>query len=326
MDGRTMRLIRGERTGEDFAKAINKELGKRTDRHKISRWETGVDDIPAEVDGLLRLWGLAYKSTGECRTIAVSLQKGGVLKTSTSVGLAYVLAMSGAKVLLLDADSQANATAHVGISEDLIDDLAAQGRTLYHALSGQIPLGEIFLETSVPNLHIAPSSIHLAMCEIEINNGSDSSKLRLKNLLATVKSSYDFIIIDTSPSLGLLTINALVSANYALIPVQVERFAATGLRHLLHTLASVRGNLNSKLEIIGILPTLYSSRQIQDRETLADLQLWAENITVFEPIPRSSYFARAAAGLTIPHQANPGAAGLSSYIQIAQKLGVTAHG
>ena len=326
MDGQTMRKIRGTRTGEEFSKAINEALGKRTDRHKVSKWENSIDEIPAEVNGLLRLWSLEYQSTGECQIISVSCQKGGTLKTTSSVGLAYVLAMAGARVLLVDADSQANSTAHVGFDEDVIDDLASKKLTLYHALAGQVTIDDILLETTVPNLHLAPSSIHLALCEVEFNDGSSTSKLRLKKVLQTIRSKYDFIIIDTSPSLGLLTVNSLVAADKVLIPVQVERFAVTGLRHLINTLDTLPDHLNKKLEILGILPTLFTPRQVQDRDTLDEVQRWADNMTVFSPIPRSSYFAKAAASLCIPYAVNPGAAGLESFIQIAQKLGVVANG
>ncbi len=325
MDGQTMRMIRGNRTGDEFSKAINEALGKRTDRHKISKWETGTDEIPADVDGLLRLWDLDYKPTGKCTVIAVSLQKGGTLKTTTAVGLSFVLASAGARVLLVDADSQGNATTHVGYNEDVIDDLSNQGRTLYNALSGELPVEDIILETSVEGLDLAPSSIHLALCEIERNDGSDVSKLLLRSLLDKIRDRYDFILIDTSPSLGLLTLNGLVAADKVLVPVQVERFAITGLRHLRNTIGSVQSNLNPELSILGILPTLYSARQVQDRESLADLQSLAGEMVVYEPIPRSSFFARASAALSIPHQVSPGAAGLTSLIQIAENLGVT-HG
>lgn len=326
MDGQTMRMIRGTRTGDEFSKEINKALGKRTDRHKVSKWENSSDEIPPEVAGLLRLWSLEYQPTGTCQVVAVSCQKGGTLKTTSSVGLAYVLAMAGARVLLVDADSQANSTAHVGLNEDVIDELAGKQLTLYHALAGQAAIDDILLETSVPNLHLAPSSIHLALCEVEFNDGSSTSKLRLRKLLEQIRNRYDFIIIDTSPSLGLLTVNSLVAADKVLIPVQVERFAVTGLRHLINTLDTLPDHLNKKLVILGILPTLYSSRQVQDRDTLDEVLRWAADMTVFTPVPRSSYFAKAAASLCIPYAVNPGAAGLDSFIQIAQKLGVLAHG
>jgi len=316
MDGKSMRAIRGERSGDEFAKMINSALGKRTDKHKISRWETGANEIPPEVEGLLRLWTLKFTSTGVCRVIAVALQKGGVLKTTSAVNLAYVLAMAGARVLLLDADSQANATSHVGFDENTIDDLASHGRTLYHAVTGKIGIEDIIIETTVPNIHIAPSSIHLALCELETNDGSSASKMILKKLLNNIRDEYDFIIIDTSPSLGIMTVNSLVAADQVLIPVQVERFAVVGLRHLLDTINSIIDNLNPKLSVLGV----------QDRETLEELKLGCEDMVVFDPVQRSSYFAKASAGLTIPYKANPGATGLETFIQIAETLGVISNG
>ena len=320
-----MRKVRGDRTGEEFAKALNEKLGRKYDRHKVSKWEGG-ETIPPEVLGLLRLWQLSYAPNGKCKRVTVSLQKGGTLKTTTCIGLAYVLACSGARVLIVDADSQANASAHVGLSDDDIDALAESGRTLYHALVGQAQLGDIILETSVPNLHLAPSSIHLAVGEMELNDGGDGAKLRLRELLKSVEADYDFVVIDTSPSLGLMTINSLAAATHVLIPTQVERFAVTGLRHLNNTIGQVRSRLNHDLEILGILPTLYTPRQSQDRATLDDIKVSANGIRVFEPIPKSAFFAQAAAGLRIPHDVDPGAPGLTSYIEIAHALGVNVNG
>lgn len=321
MTGALMREVRGNRTGEEFAKLLNERLGRKYDRHKVSKWESG-ESIPPEVIGLLRIWKLSYVPTGRCRRICVSLQKGGTLKSTTCIGLSYVLACSGARVLIVDADSQANASGHVGLADDDIDGLANAGRTLYHALVSQVPLREIILETSVPNLHLVPSSIHLAVGEMELSDGSDASKLLLRNLLRTVEADYDFIIIDTSPSLGLMTINCLAAADDVLIPTQVERFAVTGLRHLHSTIGQVRARLNPDLGILGILPTLYTARQSQDRETLNDIKSSANGVRVFEPIPKSAFFAQAAAGLRIPHDVDPGAPGLTSYIEIAEALGV----
>ena len=328
MSGSVMCKVRESKgaTQQEFAVLLNERLSRRYDKSKISRWESGAEAIPGDVSGLLMLWQLAFKPTGRgAVTIVVSLPKGGVSKTLTTCALAHVLASASARVLLVDCDSQANSTALAGFGEADVDRLANEERTLYHGLIPEppTPLSKVIQKTRIPNLDILPSSLHLALAELKLNDGKDESKCRLRDLLAGVKNDYDFIVVDTAPSLGLMTVSALAAATLILIPVQTEAFAVTGLRHLRATIAEIRQRLNPGVEILGILPTMYSSRQSQDKDSLIDIYKQAGRDKVFEPVPKSAVYGQAAAGSRIVHDVDPGAPGLSSYIEIAQALGVT---
>lgn len=330
MDGETMARVRDRLslTQQDFAALLNTRLRRRYDKPKISRWESGAEGIPADVAGLLAILQLSYTPTGKPVTVCVALQKGGVSKTLTSCGLSHILASAGARVLLVDCDSQANSTALAGLTEADVNRLAQSGKTLYHALTAEppTPAAEAIQRTAIENLHVFPSSIHLARAELKLNDGTEESKTRLRSVLDTVKDRYDFVILDTAPSLGLLTVSALAAANTVLIPVQCEAFAVTGLRHLRASIAEIRQRLNPGLSVLGILPTLYNARQSQDKDSLIDIFKHASGDRVFEAIPKSAIYGQAAAGSRIVHDVDPGAPGLTSYIQIAEALGVTNHG
>ncbi len=326
IDGNIMKAVREKRgaTGEQFAAMLNQRLSRRYDKAKISRWESGGEAIPPDVAGVIALWRLSYERTGKPVITAVALQKGGTGKSTTTIGLAFVLAIAGARVLIVDNDSQGNATLHTGFTESSIAKLAKEGRTLHHTLLGETETRKAISRTSIANLDILPASIHLAVAEMKLANGTgDEAKLRLKQVIADVRDDYDFVVIDTGPSLGLLTLSALAAAHRVLIPVQTESFAITGFHHLIDTVDDVRKRLNNGLQVLGILPTMYSARQSQDRESLDEIRKKAGSaVRVFEPIPKSTIYAQAAAGRRIPHDVDPGAPGLSSYIAIAECLGV----
>ena len=330
MNGETMARVRDRLslTQQDFAAQLNKRLGRRYDKSKISRWESGTEGIPADVAGLLSIMQLSHAPTGKPVTVCVALQKGGVSKTLTSCGLSHILASAGARVLLVDCDSQANSTALVGLTETDVDRLARSSKTLYHALIAEppTPATEAIQPTAIENLHVLPSSIHLARAELKLNDGTEESKVRLRSVLDTVKDNFDFIILDTAPSLGLMTVSALAAADKVLIPVQCEAFAVTGLRHLRASITEIRQRLNPGLSVLGILPTMYNPRQSQDKDSLIDIFKHANGDKVFEPIPKSTIYSQAAAGSRIVHDVDPGAPGLASYIQIAEALGVANHG
>ena len=271
---------------------------------------------------MLALWQLSYQRTGKPVVTAISLQKGGTGKSTTCIGLAFVLACAGARCLIIDDDSQGNATLHVGFTESAIAKLAREGRTLHHALLKETETRATISRTNIANIDIIPASIHLAVAEMKLGGAGDDGKLRLREVIADIKADYDFVIIDTSPSLGLLTLSALAAAHKVLIPIQTESFAITGYHHLINTIEDVRKRLNNGLQVLGILPTMYSARQSQDRESLEEIRRKAGPVRVFDPIPKSTVYAQAAAGRRIPHDVDPGAPGLSSYIAIAECLGV----
>ena len=329
MDGKTMRAVRTRRgaTEQEFIVAINERLGRKHDKAKVTKWESEEDPIPADVGGLMRLWNLSFKPTGQCVIITCALNKGGVAKSLSSCSLAHVLSCSGARILLVDTDSQANSTALAGVSPSMTAKLADQKRTLYHALipDPPTPLSEVIRKTKIPNLDILPSSLHLAMAETKLNDGTEESKYRLSKLLDGVRSGYDFIVIDTPPSLGVMTMNALVAADKVLLVVQTEVFAVTGMCNLKVSIAEIRERLNPDLKVLGILPTLYQPRQSQDKDSLLDIYKHAVNDRVFDPVQKSAVYGQATAGYRIVHDVDPGAPGLTSFIQIAEALGVT-HG
>jgi len=187
------------------------------------------------------------------KIIAIANQKGGVGKTTTAINLAASLAVLEFKTLLVDADPQANSTSGVGFDPRNIK------TSVYECIINDVNPKDIILKTETPNLDLLPSHIDLVGAEIEIINLPNRENM-MKFVLDKIKNDYDFIIIDCSPSLGLVTINALTAANSVIIPVQCEYFALEGLGKLLNTIKIVQQRLNTALEIEGILLTMYDTR------------------------------------------------------------------
>lgn len=187
------------------------------------------------------------------RIIAITNQKGGVGKTTTAINLSSALAAAGKKVLIVDADQQGNATSGLGLDKNSLD------VTLYNMMLGEATLEEIIQPTCVNGLHLVPANISLTGAEIELI-GREKREYILKSQLDEVKKQYDFVIIDCPPSLNIITINALTAADTVLVPIQCEYFALEGLEQLIHTINLVKKGLNRKLELEGIVFTMYDAR------------------------------------------------------------------
>lgn len=201
-----------------------------------------------------------------CEVICIANQKGGVGKTTTAVNLAASLAVEEKKVLLVDVDPQANATTSLGFHRNSIE------FNIYHVLIGTKKILQIIQKTSIPTLHLVPSNIGLVGIEKEFySQKRNGRELILKRKIEDVMDMYDYIIIDSPPALGPLTINALSAAHSVIIPIQCEFFALEGLAQLLNTIKLLRKEINPNLEIKGLLPTMYSMQNNLSRQVYADL-------------------------------------------------------
>ena len=210
------------------------------------------------------------------KVIALANQKGGVGKTTTAINLAASLASLEKRVLLVDTDPQANASSGIGI------DASQLGKTIYECLCAGLPAREAITKTVVDGLDILPSDIDLAGADLELLE-RERREYILRSVLEPVVDAYDYILIDCSPSLGLITVNALVAADSVLIPVQCEYFALEGISKLLNTIRIVRQRLNARLEIEGFLMTMYDSRTRLNNQIYEEVKEHFKNL-VFETV------------------------------------------
>lgn len=216
--------------------------------------------------------------------IAVTNQKGGVGKTTTTVNLAYCLAKEGKKVLLVDFDPQGNATSGLGVDKESLQ------QTIRDVVTNEAPLSAVVQATDVKNLFLVPATPELANTEVELA-AAEKRFSRLK--LALTGADYDFILIDSPPSLSLLTVNGLIAADYVLLPVQAEFYAMEGLGQLLETMKLVRKGMNPTLELIGVLVTMMDSRTMLSRQVLAEIQKHFPGKVFETTIPRNVRIAEA---------------------------------
>jgi len=247
------------------------------------------------------------------QVIAVVNQKGGVGKTTTSVNLAVYLATFGKFVLLVDLDPQANATSGLGVAHSELD------KGIYEVLGGQHAFKDVVLNTAQEGLRVVPATASLAGAGVELVS-VENRESRLHHSLDEVRGAYDYIIIDCPPSLGLLTINALVAADKVLIPVQAEYYALEGLGQLISTINLVRDNIKPGLEILGAVLTMFDKRNKLSEEVMGELYKYFPNKIFRSVIPRTVRLAEAPSyGKSILHYDKDGK-GARAYERLAREL------
>jgi chromosome partitioning protein len=246
------------------------------------------------------------------RIVAIANQKGGVGKTTTAVNLSAYLAL-GVNVLLLDMDPQANATSSLGFDPNRVE------RSTYEVLIDEVPLGETIIPSGRQRLDLAPASRALAGAQVELVE-LPKREYRLRAALVDVRERYDVVLVDCPPSLGILTLNALVAADLLLAPVQCEYLALEGVAQLMDTLELVRATLNPRLELLGMLMTMYDPRTRLSAQVVEEVRRHFPNRTFDTVIPRSVRLSEAPSYGKPVLEYEPTSRGAGAYADLAQEL------
>ncbi len=247
------------------------------------------------------------------KVIALANQKGGVGKTTTAVNLSSCLAYRGMKVLLIDTDPQGNATSGLGIDKDHLH------KSVYDVLINSETIADIIVDTKIEKLKVCPSNIQLVGAEIELVSVI-SRETRLKEAISKIKENFDYVIIDCPPSLGLLTINALTAADTILVPIQCEYYALEGLSQLMNTVKLVQRHLNTKLEVEGVVLTMFDARTNLSIQVVEEVKKHFKNKVYRTIIPRNVRLSEAPSfGLPIILY-DPKSKGSECYLELAGEV------
>ena len=247
------------------------------------------------------------------RVIAIANQKGGVGKTTTTINLSACLAEKGKKILVIDTDPQGNTTSGLGVEKNELEN------TIYELIIGDCSIRDCIISDVIPNVCLVPSNVNLSAAEIELI-GVEKKEYILKNEVDYVKDNYDFIIIDCPPSLNMLTINAMTTADSVLVPIQCEYYALEGLSQLIHTVNLVNERLNPELEMEGVVFTMYDARTNLSAQVVENVKDNLNQHIYKTLIPRNIRLAEAPSyGLPI-NLYDPKSTGAEAYMLLAEEL------